>query len=68
VVDFLSEIGGQIADAAGTVAHAVKGLGREAGKGFFDGLGGPLVLGAGGAFALWLLFRHRDHRDPVEGA
>jgi hypothetical protein len=68
VLDFLTDLGGHIADAAGTVAHAVKDLGREAGKGFFDGLGGPLVLGVSGIVALWLLLRHRDHRDPVEGA
>jgi hypothetical protein len=68
VVDFLTDLGGRMADAAGTVAHAVKDLGREAGKGFFDGLGGPLVLSAGGILALWLLLRHRDHRDAVEGA
>jgi len=68
VVDFLTDLGGHIADAAGTVAHAVKDLGHEAGKGFFDGLGGPLFLGASGIVALWLLLRHRDHRDPVEGA
>jgi hypothetical protein len=68
VVDFLTDLGGRMADAAGTVAHAVKDLGREAGKGFFDGLGGPLVLSAGGILALWLLLRHRDHRDPVQGA
>jgi hypothetical protein len=67
VVDFLTDVGGHIADAAGTVAHAINDLGREAGKGFFDGLGGPLLLGASGIVALWLLLRHRDHRDPVEG-
>jgi hypothetical protein len=67
VVDFLTDIGGHIADAAGTVAHAINDLGREAGKGFFDGLGMPLVLGAGGILALWLLFRHRDHHELVEG-
>jgi hypothetical protein len=67
VVDFLTDLGGHIADAAGTVAHAVSDLGREAGKGFFDGLGVPLLLGAGGIAALWLLLRHRDHRNSVEG-
>src|SRR5262249_56385686 len=67
VVDFLTDLGGHIADAAGTVAHAVSNLGREAGKGFFDGLGAPLLLGAGGIVALYLLLRHRDQRDPVEG-
>jgi hypothetical protein len=67
VVDFLTDLGGHIADAAGTVAHAVSDLGREAGRGFFDGLGVPLLLGAGGIAALWLVLRHRDHRNSVEG-
>jgi hypothetical protein len=67
VVDFLTGLGGHIADAAGTVAHAINDLGREAGKGFFDGLGMPLALGAGGLVALWLLLRHRDHHELVEG-
>jgi hypothetical protein len=67
VVDFLTDLGGHIADAAGTVAHAVSDLGREAGKGFFNGLGVPLALGAGGLVTLWLLLRHRDHHDLVEG-
>lgn len=69
VIDFLTDLGGHIADAAGTVSHAINDLGREAGKGFFDGLGMPLVVGAAGVAALWLLLRHRhrDHRNQVEG-
>jgi hypothetical protein len=63
VVDFLSDLGGHIADAADSVVHAVGNLGREAGKGFFDGLGVPLFLGASGVVALWLLLRHSNHAE-----
>jgi hypothetical protein len=65
ILDFVKELPGQIADAAGAVAHAVGTIGREAGKGFFDGLGVPLLLGAGGVVALWLLLRSRDYQEDA---
>jgi len=65
LLDFAKDIGGHIADAAGAVAHAVGDLGREAGKGFFDGLGVPLLVGAGGLVTLWLLLRRPDHAEEA---
>jgi len=61
ILDFARDIGENVADAAGAVAHAVSNLGRDAGKGFFDGLGVPLLIGTGGLAVLWLLFSRRDH-------
>jgi hypothetical protein len=63
LLDFVKELPGQIADAAGAVAHAVGKIGREAGAGFFDGLGVPLLIGTGGLVALWLLLRRPDHQE-----
>lgn len=63
LLDAAKDLPAQIADAAGAIAHAVGGLGREAGAGFFDGLAGPLIVGAGGLVALWLLLRHNDRED-----
>jgi len=63
--DFAKDIGGHISDAAGAVAHAVGDLGREAGKGFFGGLGVPLLVGAGGLVTLWLLLRRPDHAEEA---
>ena len=60
LLEFAKELPGQIADAAGAVAHAVNDIGREAGSGFFGGLGVPLLVGAGGLLALWLLLRRTD--------
>jgi hypothetical protein len=65
LLDFARDIGGQIADAAGAVAHAVGNIGREAGKGFFDGLGVPLLIGAGGLVTLWLLLRRPDRAEEA---
>jgi hypothetical protein len=63
LLDFVKDLPGQIADAAGAVADAVGTLGRDAGAGFFEGLGVPLLIGAGGLVALWLLLRRPDRRE-----
>ncbi|HEX7841480.1 MAG TPA: hypothetical protein VF469_28600 [Kofleriaceae bacterium] len=60
LLELAKELPGQIADAAGAVAHAVNDIGREAGAGFFGGLGVPLLVGAGGLVVLWLLLRRND--------
>jgi len=60
LLELAKELPGQIADAAGAVAHAVNDIGREAGAGFFGGLGVPLLVGAGGLLVLWLLLRRSD--------
>ena len=65
ILDFVKELPGQIADAAGAVAHAVGRIGREAGAGFFDGLGVPILVGGGGLLALWLLLRRTDHPEDA---
>jgi hypothetical protein len=65
ILDFVKELPGQIAEAAGAVAYAVGRIGREAGAGFFDGLGVPILVGAGGIVALWLLLRRTDHPEDA---
>jgi len=56
VAQAASNIAGKAANAAGHVAG-------EAGKGFFSGVGGPLVLGAAGVLGIYLLTRRRSHED-----
>jgi hypothetical protein len=65
LLDFARDLGGHIADAAGAVAHAVGDIGREAGKGLFDGLGVPLLIGASGLVTLWLLLRRPDRAEEA---
>jgi len=60
LLDFARDIGEHVADAAGAVAHTVGNIGRDAGKGFFDSLGMPLLIGTGGLAVLWLLFSRRN--------
>ena len=60
LLEFAKDLPGRIADAAGAVAHAVNDIGREAGAGFFGGLGVPLLVGTGGLVVLWLLLRRSN--------
>ncbi len=61
--DTLSHAAHETAEVVGSAAHAVGRVAQEAGKGLFEGLGTPLLIGAG-LLGLFLITRsHETHGE-----
>lgn len=67
--DFVTTLTDPIGQAVNAVARAVGNVAHkaahEAGAGFFDSFGVPILIGAGGLVVLWLLLRRNDDAEAA---